>query len=233
MKVAIHQPQYLAWPGYFAKILFVDVFILYDLAQYQKGAIINRNKLLFDKKEEFLTIPLQAGHSQDKIKDKKATHDKWESKHIRKMEANYRKCVFYPEVLAIFEKTFDNKTDSLSEINFTNIRCICEYLGIKTPLVLSSQLDINENADPTQKNIDMVQKVSGTEYISGTGSKNYLQENMFPSNRISLRYFQFMPSEYPQLGAAGHVPGLSIIDMIANIPKEDVILHLKKGWVEV
>ena len=78
----------------------------------------------------------------------------------------------------------------------------------------------------------MVKKVAGTEYISGVGSKDYLKENMFQANQISLRYFQYLESPYPQPVAA-HVPGLSIIDMIANIPKEDILLQLGKGWVEV
>ena len=137
MKVAIHQPQYLAWPGYFAKILFSDIFILYDTAQYQKNSIINRNKILVNNEEHFLTIPVQAGSLRDVIKDKKTVSDRWKSKHLKTLEANYRKCVFYPAVLEIFKKTLGPNTDSLSEINCANIRCICGYLGIQDIVILS------------------------------------------------------------------------------------------------
>ena len=231
MKVGIHQPQYLAWPGYFAKILFSDIFILYDTAQYQKNSIINRNRILVKSNEHFLTIPVRTGSLQDMIKDKKTVDDRWKVKHLKTLEANYRKCAFFPEVLEIFKKTFEHDTDSLCDINCANIRSICGYLGIKTLLLLSSGLGLNEEGDPTQKVVDMVIKVSGTEYISGVGSKNYLKEDMFPANQIELGYFQYLPTDYPQQGEAAHVPGLSIIDMIANIPREDILSRLRKGWV--
>jgi len=233
MKVAIHQPQYIPWPGYFAKILSVDTFILYDSAQYQKNSIINRNKLLMNKKEHHLTIPTQAGRTQDKIKEKKTVIDGWRVKHLNVIKGNYPKCNFYPEVLKIFEKTFDQDTDSLCEINCRNVRMICEYLGITTQLVLSSQLNIDGDGDATQKNLDMVKKVSGKEYISGEGGKNYLKEELFSNSGIKVRYFHFLPTDYPQHGMKSHVPGLSIIDLIANVPKEEIIGRLKKGWVEL
>jgi len=230
MKVGIHQPQYMAWPGYFAKIAAADTFILYDTAQYQKNALINRNAIRVRNEEHLLTIPVVTGHVHDQIRAKTTVDERWKIKHLKTLEANYSQSPFFKEIMDIFKQTVAGTTQVLSEINIANIRAICAYLGLNTSLLISSHMGPDHDEDPTQKLIQMIQKVSGKVYIGGTGAKNYLNEALMASNGIDVQYFQYVPSEYPQQGQ-GHVPGLSIIDMIANIPKDEVRAHLKKGWV--
>lgn len=44
MKLAVHQPNYLPWPGYFSKIAQCDIFVILDTVQFPRGSsVANRN----------------------------------------------------------------------------------------------------------------------------------------------------------------------------------------------
>ena len=59
MKIAIHQPNYLPWLGYFYKIACVDIFILLDNVQYERNGYINRCQIKTPRGLFWLTLPIK------------------------------------------------------------------------------------------------------------------------------------------------------------------------------
>ena len=56
--VAIHQPQYLPWLGYFDKLVQCDIFCLLDTVQYKKNEFQNRNRIKTAEGWQWLTVPV-------------------------------------------------------------------------------------------------------------------------------------------------------------------------------
>lgn len=229
MKIAIHQPQYIPWPGYFAKILQSDIFVLYDDVQYQKNSIINRNKIMINKEEQYLTLPVVKGRLEDKINEKEVASDYYFEKNFKTVVSSYCKSKYIEELKDIFRKSFIST--NLSEINRANINAILNYLGVNKQILLSSDLK-TKNENPTGRIIEIVKLLGADEYLSGMGGKNYLQEPLFKDNKIKLRYFNFIPKPYYNYLIDDFTQGLSIVDLIANLAKEDIIVYLKNNTEE-
>ena len=232
MRIAIHQPQYIPWPGYFAKILSSDIFVFYDDVQYSKNSIMNRNEILVNGQKQYLTVPVRKGALKDRINEKMTADGDWKVKHLKTIENAYRKHPFGREVLRLFESAFEGTTGSIAELNISLTTLICSYLGIDTEMVISSRLDIHDE-DPTMRIVMIVKALCGNEYISGTGGLNYLVREHFDKNCIKLRCFRFNEMSYCQHRVENNVTGLSIVDLIANCDKTHVIKYLRANWEEV
>ena len=67
--IAIHQPNYLPWLGYFYKIANSDVFVFLDDVQFSKNSYTNRVQVFGkDEKMRWLTVPVSA-HSGQSINE--------------------------------------------------------------------------------------------------------------------------------------------------------------------
>ena len=77
MKVAIHQPNYLPWMGYFHKMHHADVFIFLDDVQFTKGSHINRVKILSGKGPRWLTVPVVKVKLGQNIIDVRPSSNNW------------------------------------------------------------------------------------------------------------------------------------------------------------
>ena len=230
MKVGLHQPQYIPWPGYFAKILYCDVFYYYETAQYVKNSIINRNKILIKEGGSYLTIPVIKGRLSETIGEKCIVDEKWKEKHRKTIAANYAKHPNFDELKLLIDKALNTKSKYLYEYNINFIKAVCDYLNIKTIMKYSSDYDINKNCEPTEYIINIVKNENGTEYVSGSGALNYLNRELLIDNGILLKCFNFFSSPYSQKGKGSFVPGLSMIDLVANLPIITIREYLKSNW---
>lgn len=215
-KVAISQSNYIPWKGYFDNINAVDVFVLFDDAQFTKRDWRNRNMIKTGNGLKWLTIPVQVkGKYFQKINETVVSEEDWGKKHWRSIHHAYSKAPFFKQYAPIFEELYrDVQTNELSLINRRFIECICGVLGIKTELRWSSEFDLVE--DKNQRLINVCQQVSGTVYISGPSAQQYMDESAFEREGIQVRYFDYSGyPEYSQLnGPFEHA--VTVLDLIFN-----------------
>src|SRR5690348_1614998 len=57
--VAIHQPNYIPWLGYFFKIAHVHQFVFLDTVAFSHGSLVNRNTIKTSTGPAWLTIPVR------------------------------------------------------------------------------------------------------------------------------------------------------------------------------
>ena len=106
MIVAIHQPQYLPWLGYFDKIRRADAFCFLDNVQYKKNDWQNRNRLKTAQGWQWLTVPVHYRYPQ-KISEVTINNAaKWKNKHLQALISNYSRAPFFKEISDIFEKAY-------------------------------------------------------------------------------------------------------------------------------
>lgn len=186
MKIAIHQPEHFPYLGFFQKMKIVDLFIILDDVQYTKENFQNRNKFLNKNGiEEWFTVELEPNANKKLIKDVLVNNKtKWRSKVLSKLQTNFR--IDLSEIY---------KFDKLIDINMASINYCREKLNITVPMILSSTLNINTNK--SNRLADICEYFGASEYVSGSGGKNYLNENIF-NCKVSY-FYSDVPNYYTTL----------------------------------
>jgi len=218
--VAIHQPNFFPWLGYFDKIRRADVFILLDDVQYQKtgGTWTNRVKVLINGEGRWLTAPVDRGFHGTRAINEMAFSDKegWRDKVVKTIFTAYRRAPHFDEAMPVLEPLIRNPVDNVAEYNILAIETLATALGLpRGRLVRSSSLPTESAA--TQRLIDLTKRVGGWSYLCGGGAGGYQEDAAFSGAGLSLTYQDFAPTPYPQHGAGVFVPGLSIIDAAMNL----------------
>lgn len=181
MKIAIHQPEHFPYMGFFCKMKEADVFVILDDVQYKKNNWQNRNKFLNKNKvEEYFGVQVEKDATKKLIKDVNIVKGPWENKNIKKIKQNFN-----------IDLTEIYNCKKLIDINMKSIIWGREKLNITTPLVYSSNFEIKSKG--SQRLVDICQELKATEYISGEGGKDYLDEKIF---NCKVTYFKPNISNY-------------------------------------
>ena len=132
MIVAIHQPNYLPWLGYFNKMHQADVFIFLDNVKFSKGSYTNRVRILSSKGPRWLTVPVKVKMGQ-KIFDVKPSRHGWQRSHIDLLRNEYAKAGQFARILPeLKEELVALPEGNIAEINIMLIRTLASRLGIQT-----------------------------------------------------------------------------------------------------
>ena len=217
--VAIHQPNFFPWLGYFDKIARADVFCLMDNVQFPKkgGTWTNRVRLLVSGKPTWITAPVDRSyHGVRPIAQMQISNDPvWRSKLLKTVRTAYAKASCFQEVLPFLEDLITNPTRCLAEYNEGAIRHICDAIGLKeTEIVRGSTLGVEGEA--TDLLISMVRALDGTAYLCGGGAGGYQEDEKFSEAGIELIYQNFRHPVYSQAPQREFVAGLSIMDALLH-----------------
>jgi hypothetical protein len=211
--VAIHQPNYAPWIGYFVKMAAADIFVLLDDVQFSKGSWTNRTKVLGPSGPAYLTVPLKDPAFKS-IRDLETADDRWPEAHLRKLRSYYSGSPGLPIVDSLFEVVGSEERRSLVGANIGLIERVRSLLGIKNRMVRSSELAVSET-DPVERLIGICRSLGGHTYLSGRGGASYNDPSRFAAAGTGLVYLGFDHPAYQQ-GREPFTPGLSILDLLAS-----------------
>jgi len=217
--VAIHQPNYLPWIGYFQKMSLADIFVILDTVQFSKDSYTQRTKIRAKDGWFWLTIPVEKKYYFKSINEVYLPRDsKWMKKHKMAIISNYAKSIFFDKKF-IDEYYCNNEFIKLQEFNEYGIFYLKDKFGVESKVIRASELGLDKNLKSTELLIEIVKRVGGDVYISGMGGKKYIEEEKFEKEGIKIRYFEFKPFEYPQRWE-GFEPYMSAIDLLFNVGEE-------------
>lgn len=215
--VAIHQPNYLPWIGYFHKIHRSDVFVLLDDAEYSARSWINRNKIRTPDGWSWLTVP--TGSSSEPIHDVKIRESgDWRETHRKSFQMNYGKAAHYDEFADVLDDVYETEWTSLMDLNVRLLRDICQHVSIEFEFVRSSSLDVDTTG--TERLVDICGAVDGTRYLSGQGADGYMEPEQFAEAGLDLEYQSFEHPTYEQRFGE-FVPNLSFVDAVLNVGSDE------------
>jgi hypothetical protein len=192
MLITIHQPAYLPWLGLMSKIQNADLYVCLNTAQYEKNYVDNRNKIVRNNIEEWLTIPIQTSGkfknnplNKAKIAGLKEMGHDWKSSHWAKILQAYGKTK-EQEFLNELEQIYKLKSDKLFDYQDASMRIIRKYLKIETPVLYSDKMSLTKTKSDLI--LEICQKLDATEYLSGPQGKDYLDEEKFKKAGIKILY---------------------------------------------
>jgi len=214
--VAIHQPNYAPWLGYFQKMAMADVFVFLDDVQFSKQGYINRVRVLCPEGARWLTLPVKVtlGQSINEVRPAKLD---WSRSHLDRLRDYYRKAPSFEQVWPNIEAMYAAVPhDDLAAINRSLIVDIAQSLNICPEIRLSSEIETG-SAVSDDRLIRIVQEISpGATYLSGKGGAGYQDTEKFTAAGLGLRYTLFEPSEYLQ-NCEDFVAGLSVLDAVFHL----------------
>jgi len=218
MQCAIMQPTYLPWSGYFNLATQVDFFIILDDVQFNKRSWQQRNRILQNGKEIFLSVPVfTKGRSEQLINEVQINNESnWRESHLKSIQMAYSKSKYKDELMPLLEELYSFKTDSLADFNLKFITLIFELLSIKTKVIRSKDIPVCGKKSDYLLNI--CNYLECDEYLSAIGSKSYIEEEeVFKNSSVKVAYQNYNPAIYEQLSKEAFISHLSIIDVIFNI----------------
>lgn len=213
--VAIHQPNYLPWLGYFEKIKRSDVFVLLDDAEYSSGSWINRNKIKTPHGWTWLTVPVRG--TSGPIADVEIVDEGWRETHRKSLQASYGGAAHYEEFGAFFAATYARSWESLCELNVHLVRQLADRLALDCEFVRASTLEVD--ATGSERIVRLCEELGADRYYSGEGARSYNDRARFEAADIALEYQSFDPPRYEQRFGE-FLPKLSIVDPLLNVGVE-------------
>jgi hypothetical protein len=217
MKVAIMQPYFFPYIGYFQLVAAVNKFVIYDDVNFIKGGWINRNNVLINKKSNLFTVPLNKASSNTLINETKINfkfYNIWKVKFLRSLEQSYKKSPYFTEVYNLIENVLEIKeNDLISELAVNSIKNVSDYLQIDTEFCKSSVNYNNKTKSGQERVLDICGIEKASHYINPIGGIELYSKNTFKENGIVLNFIKSRPIIYTQFDN-DFSPWLSIIDVL-------------------
>jgi hypothetical protein len=212
------QPTYLPWLGYFDLIDQVDKFVVYDDVQFVKQSWQHRNRIRTPLGLEWLTVPvILKGRFGQQIREVEMRNEEFAKDHLRAIELNYKKAHWFEKFSAEFFEIYfaAAKSKLLIELNLKLITWLAEKFGVKTPLTLSSSLNVGGKR--THRLAEICQNLGAENYLSPIGSAEYLLEELdiMVNHGIQVHFQNYSHPVYHQRFGP-FLPFASAIDLLFN-----------------
>jgi len=215
MRLGIMQPYFLPYIGYFQLLNIVDEFVVYDNIEFTKKGWINRNRILVNGTDSYITLPLKKDSDYLPIQ-KRYLADTWLSerkKILNRIFESYKKAPHFDSVYPIIEQCLLNNDINLFGFILNSIETIAQYLNISTSLIISSSLDINHNLKSEKKAIAICKAKQADVYINLAGGMDLYNKLNFANEGIDLLFIRSGAIRYKQYNN-DFIPSLSIIDVM-------------------
>jgi WbqC-like protein family len=217
MKVAVHQHNYIPWPGYFAKIIAADVFVFYDDVQFEKGGYTNRVEIRGNIGARWLTQPVSKhGILLMPLRNVLFANPAWRETHKSVLWFQYRRAPRFADLEPLLETLYSRSCEDLASWNATATEELCRHLGLEGKrFVRSSTLVYDRSGSASEKLASLCRALGAETYVSGRGAANYNDVEAFAAAGIGLEYVQVPAADHPEW--SGFMPRLSALDAIAMI----------------
>lgn len=221
-KVAIMQPYFFPYIGYWQLINTVDTFVIYDDVNFIKRGWVNRNNILVNNTAKLVSVPLIKA-SQNKLINQISvfTDDNWQEKFLRTIKLSYQKAKYFESVNSLIERIVLFNENNLAKFLTNQILEICYYLNIDTKIEVSSMKYDNQSLKAESRILDICKQEKASLYINPQGGKELYNATNFRKEGIELKFLNTGNIRYSQLKSE-FVPYLSIIDVLMFNPKEKV-----------
>jgi len=228
-KVAIMQPYFFPYIGYFQLIAAVDLFIVHDRVKYVKKGWINRNRILRDGTDAVISLPIMHDSDALDIRDRRVATDFDRDHLLNRIRESYRRAPFFAQTMPLVESVIRREESNLFQRLLHGVNAVCAHIGIKTPIVPASSIAIDHSLRSQDKVIALARAVHAGVYINAIGGVELYDSAAFRRAGLELRFLRSQHFEYPQFGKP-FVPWLSIIDVLMFNPLSAIQERMVTGY---
>ena len=228
MRLAVMQPYFFPYIGYFQLIAAVDLFVIYDNIKYTKKGWINRNRLLQNGKSVTFTLPLKGASDSLHVRERELAADFEPDRLLNQLKGAYQRAAHFEPTFALVERIVRCGEGNLFRFLHRCIVETCTHLGIATRIRVSSDVAIDHGLMNQDKVLALCEALGANQYVNAIGGTELYSKEAFRAKGIDLKFIRASPLEYPQFGGA-FVPWLSIIDVLMFNPLDAVRSYISTG----
>lgn len=214
--VVIHQPDFIPYLGFFERLIACDFFIIQDSVQFNKRGWVHRDRINSNNGPIWLSLPLNKKEmsSKSKINEISLLSDElWRKKHLQVIKESYLKSKFFDEIFPLLRECYQFPSLNLSKFNMNFIYLFLDLLDLRPKIVFASDLPVEGKSNELL--VNQMKFFNRSDYLSGDGARDYLDEKYFAEHGITVRWQNFNHPKYQQ-NFPGFVSHLSIIDCLFN-----------------
>ena len=230
MKLAIMQPYFLPYIGYWQLINAVDTFVIYDNIKYTKKGWINRNNYLLNGKLKTFSIPLKKDSDYLNIDDRYLFEGFDKNKLLNQIKGAYGKAPYFNSVFSLIKSIINYKERNLFSYIKNSIEAVYDYLNLNTNIINSSSIQINHDRKGQDKVISICEILNATTYINPIGGVDLYDKKTFRNYGINLEFIKPKIIKYKQFDFE-FVDSLSIIDVLMFNNKFEINRMLNLGTI--
>jgi hypothetical protein len=189
--------------------------VVHDDVQYIKGGWINRNQIQINGKEHLFTFSLQKDSSLKNINTRFFSNQFNIEKEsfLRKIKTSYKKAPFFLKIYDLLKEVLDYQDLNISSFIINSQKLICNYLNIKTPICISSELIKDNKLKNYHRVINICQSLHADIYINPIGGRELYSKDIFRKHNIQLLFLKTKDITY-EFEKNRFIPNLSIIDVM-------------------
>jgi hypothetical protein len=216
MRIVISQPMYFPWVGFLEQLQIAQVLVVYDDVQFSKGSFTNRVQAKTAAGCRWLSVPLRnvrLGQRIDEVQVAEVTD--WRARHRGLVSQAYADAPFLGEMLFLYDDAVRTPAVSIGDLSLRSTQALLKYFGVNPDLRIVHATELGIGGSGSQRVLDIVRSLGGTEYVTGHGGRGYLNHTAFDRAGIAVSYMQYRCVPYPQLHGA-FTPYVSALDLVAN-----------------
>jgi len=215
MRLAIMQPYFLPYVGYFQLMSSVDKFVLLDDVTFINRGWINRNRIAVNGAPSWLTLPLAQASQNRLINQIEIVDDpSWKRKTVRTVELSYGSAPFVHQILPLFSDMLEDARGSLSEFLFRQLRRVADYIGIDTTIEATATIYPKEGRSGQERILDICAREGATGYVNLPGGRDLYDPRLFASAGIELLFLEPNLPALTLRHSGDDGPSLSILDLL-------------------
>jgi hypothetical protein len=219
MRLAIMQPYFLPYIGYFQLMSAVDKLVLLDDVNFINRGWINRNRIAVNGEPHWLTLPLKKA-SQNRLINEIEILDEplWKRKMMRTVEASYGSAPFATQVLPLFSNMLEDARGLLSGFLFRHLQKVADYLHLETRIEATSAIYPKEGRTGEDRILDICQREGATNYVNLPGGRDLYDAESFASSGIELLFLEPNLPSLTLRHSGNEGPSFSILDLLMLNP---------------
>lgn len=211
LKIAIKQPYFLPYIGFWQEVGLVDKYIFFDDVNYIKKGWINRNNILVGGNKYLFTLAL-ANASQNKHINEINICDDF-VKLRKTIYMAYKNAPYFEDVMFLLDGIFSYENKNLARFVGNSIQEVSKWLGFRTEFAYTSDMNNDKSLVKQDKIVDLCKYIGADYYFDSTGALELYDKEHFRNNNITLQFIKSEIIPYKQFNN-DFVAGLSIIDVM-------------------
>ncbi|MBU2711168.1 WbqC family protein [Zooshikella harenae] len=220
--IAIMQPYWLPYIGYWQLIHAVDEFVLYDTVTYIKQGWINRNKFIVNGHPQWVTLSIKQASSHTLIKD--IVLDGNKQKVLKTLIQSYAHTPYINQIKPVLCECLEYSSNHLVDYLHFSLNKILTLLNIKKKVIRASTIKHDMALQGETKVIDICRQLNAHCYINMLGGCKLYNSSTFKANGIKLLFLEKKPFYYNQYNHPhDFIDNLSILDILMNNSVQDVV----------
>jgi len=225
------QPYFCPYIGYFQLLNAVDEFVIYDNIEYSKNGWINRNRILVNGKDSYITLPLKKDSDYLDVRDR-CLAEIWLSERntmLNRIMGAYKKAPYFNRAYPIVEECILFEEYNLFNFLLNSLSLIKEYLEIQTPFLISSSILIDHDLKAEKKVVEICKARRADSYLNPIGGVQLYSKVRFKEQGVDLHFLKTNDFSYKQFNN-DFVPFLSIIDVMMFNSIEEIKEYLNSFY---